>query len=202
MNIIYDDKELVFKLSKGDKKAFKYVYTTYYNKLYVYLLSFTKDNYLAEDIAQNVLMKLWERRTKLQIHTSLKSYLYKSAYYSFIDNYKLDKKVNKKIEDLKYESLNKVIDSNEDEAIMEARLSFLSKAIESLPPQCKKVLFLSKIEGYKNKEIAKALNLSVKTVENHMSNAFRLLRKSMLRKNIFMLFLNLLPKKLRRQLFS
>ena len=85
---------------------------------------------------------------------------------------------------------------------MEERLSFLTKSIESLPPQCKKVLLLGRIKGYKNKEIAKELNISVKTVDNHMSNAFRLLRKSMLGKNIFMLFLNLLPKNLQRRLIS
>lgn len=201
MNFIYSDKELIYKLSKNDRKAYKYIYTEYYNSLFVYLLSFTKDDYTAEDIAQNVLMMLWEKRTKLNIHTSLKSYLYKSAYNAFIDSYKSKQKINKKLEAIKYEGLNKLINNNDDSYLKE-QLSLLEKAIESLPPQCKKVLLLGKVEGYKYKEIAEELKISIRTVENHMSNAFRLLRKKMISKDTFILFLNILPKNIQRKLFS
>lgn len=189
MNTVYDDKELIYKLSKNDRKAYKHIYTTYYNGLCIYLLSFTHDDYLAEDITQNVLLMLWEKRNKLKIHTSIKNYLFKSAYNLFIDDYRFNQKINKKLEAIKFDALNKIKENEDDKKLMEQRLLSLESAISELPPRCKEILKLSKIEGYKYKEISKMLNISIKTVENHMSNAFKLLKKKMLNTNFLLFFL-------------
>ncbi|MEC3907195.1 sigma-70 family RNA polymerase sigma factor [Tamlana sp. 2201CG12-4] len=65
----------------------------------------------------------------------------------------------------------------EDVKMMEQRLACLRLAIDELPPKCKKALLLNKIEGYRYKEIAESMGISVKTVENHISKAFKLLKK-------------------------
>lgn len=195
LNNIYTDKELIFNLSKSDRKAYRFAYLKYYNNLCVYLLSFTHDKYKAEDIAQNVLLTLWEKRSNLNIHTSLKSYLYKSAYNAFIDEYRSTQKINKKLEQIKFDGLN-IID-DEDYELKEKRAKDLREAIKQLPPRCKEVITLSKIEGYKYKEISDILDISVKTVENHMSNGFKLLKKKLLSNKLFLFFLNFSLKKIK-----
>lgn len=182
-----NDFNLVLKLSEGDRKAYRLIYTSYYNNLCIYLCSFANNDQLAEDIAQDVLLKLWEKREKLKIHTSLKSYLYKSAYNTFINNYKVNKRINKSLEAIKFERLNQIENEEEDVKMEEQRLLYLRLAIDELPPKCKKALLLSKMEGYKYKEIAETMNISVKTVENHITHAFKLLRRK-IRNNKFLLF--------------
>lgn len=190
-----NDIDLILKLSKGDQKAYRYIYTSYYNNLCIYLCSYTNNDQLAEDIAQDVLLNIWEKRKKLNIHTSLKSYLYKSAYNAFINKYRANKRTEEKLEEIKFTSLQQLENREEDVKMMEQRLSYLKLAIDELPPKCKKALLLSKMEGYKYQEIAKTMNISVKTVENHISKAFKLLRKKMSSNKFLLLFINFFNSK-------
>ncbi|AUP79974.1 RNA polymerase sigma factor [Flavivirga eckloniae] len=195
-NTYTNDIDLLLKLSKSDKKAYRFIYTNYYDNLCVYLYSFTNNDQLAEDIAQDILLKLWEKREQLKIHSSLKSYLYKSAYNAFINNYKSRKRINEKLEAIKFTKLNQMENKIEDIKIMEQRLLYLKSAIDELPPKCKEALLLSKIEGYKYKEIAEVMNISVKTVENHIAHAFKLLRGKMTSKKFLLFFVNFFKTKL------
>ncbi len=172
-----NDKILFSRLKSGDTNAFRKIYTNYYNKLCVYVFSFTNNDTIAEDIVQDVLLKLWDQRASINIQTSLKSYLYKAVYYRYIDHFRMKKKTNENIESIRYNTLNELHENSED--YIEQRLHNLRIAIEELSPRCKEVLLLNKIEGYKYREIAKTLNISIKTVEGHMVKALKTLRKKL-----------------------
>ncbi|WP_299556406.1 RNA polymerase sigma factor [Seonamhaeicola sp.] len=189
----YSDKELVSALNEGDRAAYKYIYLTYYNDLCKYISSYTNSPQAAEDIVQNVLLKLWEKRTDLKIHTSFKNYLFRSAYHTFIDNYRKKKKINEKLETIRHHALNEIIE--EHSSLKEERLVALRKAIEELPPKCKNIFVLSKFEGYKYKEIAEILGISVNTVENQIGKAFKVLREKILNTKPLNFFLSFFENK-------
>ena len=85
--------DLINALKKGDESAYSFLVTFYHKKLCVYALSLTNDNDLAEDIVQNVFISVWKNRFKLKENFVVKSYLYKSVYNEFIDQYRKQKKV-------------------------------------------------------------------------------------------------------------
>ncbi|WP_299550584.1 RNA polymerase sigma-70 factor [Seonamhaeicola sp.] len=185
------DKHLIDRLKVDDKKAFDYIYNTYYDSLCLYIFSFSNNDTIAEDIVQEVLLKLWERRRKLNIHTSLKAYLYKSVYYLYISHYRLKMKTNNQLEELRLNVVNDIIEKDDD--FIEQKLIKLRTAIEALPPKRKEVFLLSKIQGYKYREIAEALDISVNTVEVHISRSLKFLRKKLIDKGndfikLFILF--------------
>ena len=139
-------------------------------------MSLTNDYDLAEDIVQNVFISVWKNRFKLKENFVVKSYLYKSVYNEFIDQYRKQKKVltleKKYIDALTY------ILEEDDEKSLDRLLKIVKNEIEKLPPKCKQTFLLSKEEGLTNIEIAEYLNVSIKSVEAHITKAYAILRKS------------------------
>lgn len=171
-----NDIELINSLKRGDSKGYQYLVSSYHIKLCVYAKSLTNDSDLAEDIVQNVFMSIWKNRSKLKEEFAVKSYLYKSVYNEFIDQYRKKKAVftleKKYIEALTY------IVEEEDEKSLEKLMNIVRKEIDKLPPKCKQTFLLSKEEGLTNVEIAEYLNVTIKSVEAHITKAFSILRKS------------------------
>ncbi|MDO5980828.1 RNA polymerase sigma factor [Flavivirga spongiicola] len=174
------DKSLIDRLKIDDKKAFDYIYNVYYDKLCLYIFSFSSNDAIAEDIVQDILLKLWENRKNLNIHTSLKAYLYKSVYYTYIDHYRLKRKRNDQLETIRMNAINNIVEK--DDEFIEQKLVELRAAIKELPPKGKEVFLLSKMQGYKYREIAETLNISINTVEVHMTKSLKFLRKRLIDK--------------------
>ncbi|WP_148044212.1 RNA polymerase sigma factor [Sinomicrobium pectinilyticum] len=159
----------------GDDQSFTEIFNAHYIPLVAYICQYTQDRSEAEDIAQNSFVKLWEKRRELRIHTSLKSYLYSTAYNLFIDKYRQMKKTNDYLENLKEEALYEM--SGQSETELMRQLELLESAIEELPPKCRNIFILNKKEGFTYKEVAEKLNISVKTVETQMRIAMIKLRE-------------------------
>ena len=83
-----DNASLILSLKEGNRKAFSYLIDTFHHDLCVYANSLINNNIQAEDVVQNVFIRLWEKRNNLNEHFSLKSFLYKSVYNEFIDQYR------------------------------------------------------------------------------------------------------------------
>lgn len=169
-----DDITLIEALEKGDEKAFAFLMNHYFKKLCVYAQSLCKDKDQAEDIVQNVFLKLWKRRESLNNTTKLNSLLYKSVYNEFIDQYRQTKKVillEKKHIDL----LSKVVDEEPD-SNFDKLVKTINSEIDNLPPKCKEVVILSKKEGLTNIEIAEFLKISIKSVESHITKAYKIIK--------------------------
>jgi RNA polymerase sigma-70 factor (ECF subfamily) len=175
--ILPDSNLIINSLKKGDQKVFERLYSDYFEKLCFYLLNFTQDKEIIQDIVQDTFIKLWMNREKLTISSSLKSYLYKSVYNNFIDNYRERKKRDKRLESYYQSALYKIIDS--DEEYKEQRLNKLNKCIDELPPKCKEVFTSIKLSGMKHKEVSSTLNISLKTVEGHVRKAYVFIKNCM-----------------------
>ena len=174
-----NDKVLWKRISNDDSKAFKDLFILYYKVICNYMLQFTKDINLAEDLVQEAFIKLWINRKKLQIKTSLKSYLFKTSYHIWIDESRKNKKKNYLFEELKYKAYTSQI---EDDSSIE-KLKKIQLIIEALPKKGKEIFLLSKKEGLNNREIAEFLNISIKTVESQIRIVYQKIRKSFERKS-------------------
>ncbi|WP_062062595.1 RNA polymerase sigma factor [Aquimarina longa] len=182
-----DNTILVSNLIKGNEDAYVFLVNTYHKKIYVYALSLTNDKDMAQDIVQNVFIKTWVFREKLKTDFSIQSFLYKTAYNEFINQY--HKKQSVSILEKTYaETLQEVIE-NTDESVLVKKITLINKEIEKLPVKCKQVFLLSRKEGLTNIEIAEYLSISVKSVEAHITKAFSTIRKELKEKISQILFL-------------
>jgi RNA polymerase sigma-70 factor (ECF subfamily) len=132
-----------------------------------------KNERAAEDIVQDVFLKLWQKKDELKIHSNLLGYLYRATANASIDYLKHNRNVIPLKQTIHYQKT----DDNAETAVMRKELEKnIEKAMRTLPPKCKAIFVLSRFEGMKYKEIAEHLNISVKTVENQMGIALDKLR--------------------------
>lgn len=170
-----DHNILVESINKGDKLAFKYLYSNYYNELCTYAHSLAKDHDLAEDIVQNVMINIWNKKPDLNIKTSIKSYLYRSVYNHFVNTYRQKQKELNYVDQMKAKALTYFADEKSD--VIEKKIKIVQAEIEKLPPKCKEAFLLNKINGLKYKEVAEELDVTVKTVEAHIHKALVRIKK-------------------------
>ncbi|KJD31099.1 LuxR family transcriptional regulator [Tamlana nanhaiensis] len=172
-----DNSILIESLKKGEAQAYNFLVDSYHRKLCVYAYNLTNDYDLAEDIVQNVFIKTWKKRHKLKPPFSIKGFLYRLVYNEFIDQYRKQKMVLP-LEKKYIDALSAFVEE-EDEGSIEKLIKLVKKEVEKLPPKCKQTFLLSKEEGLTNIEIAEYLNISLKSVEAHITKAFSTIRKSL-----------------------
>jgi RNA polymerase sigma-70 factor (ECF subfamily) len=172
------EKDFLFveKLKKGDYNAYTLLMNNYYKNLCGYANLFTKDPSKSEDIVQNVFVKLWVYRKKVDSNIPIKRYLHKSVYNEFIDQYRKNKSVIS-LEEIHLSTINTIIDDNSFD--IEKLMTRVNNEIEKLPEKCKKVFILNKKEGLTHDEIAEYLQISKKTVEGHITRAFKILNQKL-----------------------
>jgi len=141
-------ENLIEGLKQGDKNAYNFLFTEHYVNLCNYIYSVSKNRPLAEDIVQEVFIKLWEKREMLNIKTSIKSYLYKASHNQFLQHLRKEKNRLDFIERSKLDLLSLVY--IEDESTTNLYTKKLDALIKDLPPKCKTVFLKSKIEKKKN----------------------------------------------------
>jgi RNA polymerase sigma-70 factor (ECF subfamily) len=182
-----DNAVLVKSLVNGEEKAYRFLLNKFHRKLNVYALTLVNDHSMAQDIVQNVFLKTWKTRNKLNPEFPIQSFLYKSIYNEFINSYQQNKAMM--LLQQKYvESMHQVIETT-DEGSIERMLAIINREIQNLPPKCQQVFILSKKEGLTNIEIAEHLDISIKTVEAQISKAFKILKEKLKDNYNMMLFL-------------
>ncbi len=174
-------------LREGNHKAFEELFETYFESLSRYAFSILRDSDEAQDIVQKVFFKLWDQHKELEIRTSVKSYLYRIVHnesLNFVHQRTNRAEINHEIcfysDDTTDNVSEQIIASDLQKAI--------DNALGELPPQCRKVFEMSRMEQKSYSEIAQNLTISVNTVENHISKALRQLRISLKDYLIVLLF--------------
>ncbi|MCK0130832.1 sigma-70 family RNA polymerase sigma factor [Flavobacteriaceae bacterium F08102] len=184
-----DSKVLISHLKEGKESAYVYLVKTYHTPLINYAVSLTNDRDMAKDIVQEVFLLIWKDRKKMGQIFALKSYLYKKTYHQFINMYRKNNAITT-IEQAFLKALNNTVDDANKE-LLERKIAVVKESITKLPKRCKETFLLSKKEGLTNIEIAEYLNVSIKTVEGHLTKAYTLLRKNagdQLKSVLFLLF--------------
>ncbi len=166
----FDEKELMSRLCNGDQRAFDIIYNSYSSPIYKNILRLVKQSDLAEEVLQNVFMKLWEKRESITVETSLKNYLFRAAHNHLIDLFRRASFDRRLFDQLAQMSTR--LYSNTDEITdLKDMQTLLREAIEMLPPQRKKIYLLCKIEGKSYEEVSKMLNISTSTISDHIVKA-------------------------------
>jgi RNA polymerase sigma-70 factor, ECF subfamily len=169
-------------LAKGDEKAFKMIYQLYFPRLHAFSFKIINDSSLAKDVVQNVFIKIWETHTSFSFENP-EAFIYKmvrNASLNYIRHLKVVDSLKSKVKDQYLGEELYYIDmvGNEPYILIEKELQEKILAVmESLPDKCLTVFRLSRIDGLKNKEIAEQLNISIKSVEKHISKALQIYRE-------------------------
>lgn len=172
-----------FEYNSIDGRNFEEIYLNYFPRLLRFAHEYVQTKEDAENIVQDVFMTLWERREDLKIHISLTSYLFILIRNRCIDHLRRKKNAEigkKKMQEcFTYEQQMKLnsLEVFDHTLFSDSNIEqIITCAINSLPPKCREIFILNKIDGKKYKEIAEKLNISINTVENQMSVALRKLR--------------------------
>jgi RNA polymerase sigma-70 factor (ECF subfamily) len=171
----FQNEQIASLLVKKDEAAFEQVFKTHYKNLYAYAFSILKDEDEANETVQQVFFKLWERSEQLSISGPIAAYLYRAVHNESLNFLKHQNvKASHRLH-VAYSMKNKAEQPQNKLAGKELEEKF-REALNELPEQCRTVFQLSRFEDMKYKEIADKLDISVKTVENHMGKALKLLR--------------------------
>ena len=168
--------QLALRIKLGDEQAFELLFRKYYVRLCSFANKFLNDPEAAQEIVQDAFTKIWEGREDIDPEDCLNAYIFKITR-----NLSINKLKRIKVES-RYTGLYRLVYAEPQEySTLESMLTKeleenIAKTINKLPPECRKVFELSRVEGLKYKEIADALQISVKTVEAQMSKALKLLR--------------------------
>lgn len=156
---------------------FEQVFRTYYKPLHAYACTILKDTSQAEEMVQQVFVALWEKQDQLGIRQSATAYLYRAVHNRCLNQLKHEKVK------AAYQQYNRLQPVDYPSAAGRVQLTELQQkldeALATLPEQCRTVFQLSRFEELRYQEIADRLSISVKTVENQIGKALRLLREKL-----------------------
>lgn len=167
--------ELQTRLVANDSSALQELFKVHYSGVCRTVFRLVQDYHLAQDLAQNVFIRVWEKRTEIHVHTSWGAYLNQMAIREGLAHLRKVHRI-----DVREEVPEQTDFHTSDEDLLQEDLNHqYQNALRVLPGQCRVVFQLSRQEGLTYPEIAKELNISVKTVENQMGKALRVLREQL-----------------------
>ncbi len=168
---------LFYSLKSGNEDALELLFKKYYSPLCQYVQSFVIDPVLSEDIVTDLFVSIWDKRSKIEIKNNFRSYFYKSAKNAALSHMRKKRLKTVSFNDLPnfdvsssttpYTKFNRQ-DSDEN----------IKTILKNIPPRSREVFVLHRFEEMKYKEIAEFLDISIKTVENHIGTALKILRKN------------------------
>ncbi|MEG1934443.1 MAG: RNA polymerase sigma-70 factor [Rikenellaceae bacterium] len=172
----YSEIDIIKALTDGSKPAYTQIYRLYFYRVYAFINKYLSNEYLSKDISQEVFFRLWVNHSKLDPNIPIGSYLYAIAK-NIINDYFKHKDVERRYED-KFLKEYKIADDEQYSAFNEIN-ELIERAISTMPTQQAHVFRLSRFQGMLNEEIARELKISKRTVEKHISNSIKIMRKTL-----------------------
>lgn len=179
MEVSKTNKELLLRIREGNMVAFYQLYERYSKRLYGFVLRYIKREQDAEEIVQDVFIKIWEARGKIDVYSSFESFLFTIAYNATISLFR------KRASEARYLAHLKLLQHVETAPDLNDEIRFkelnqkLQALLDELTPRQREIFHLSREEGFTHEEIAKKLGLSVLTVKKHITNALTFLKSRM-----------------------
>ncbi|HMF72389.1 MAG TPA: RNA polymerase sigma-70 factor [Flavitalea sp.] len=172
-NSNFTNQELLACIKKGDEHSLEVLIDRFSKKLCVYAFQFTKSKDFAEEIVADVFIKLWQKRNELDITTSLKGFLYKSAYNRTFDLLRNEKRFANHEEISGLSDMPSIQPGPEGLLNLEELRLEIESLISRMPAQRQLIFRLNRIDGLKYREIAESLSISTHTVQNQMVEAIK-----------------------------
>jgi RNA polymerase sigma factor (sigma-70 family) len=173
-NNVFDEKETLLELSKGNEVAFEKMYQLLGQRIYCKLCRLLKSEVIAEEILQDVFLTVWNNRSKLKLEKSFCSYIFCIATNKCYDYFRTVKRNKKLFRELNLNSI--YYSTTEQEVANEKSHEMLYDAIELLPPKRKLIFKLCKIECKSYEQISLQLGVSSSTISDHIVKANRFIK--------------------------
>uniref|UniRef100_F4CCY9 RNA polymerase, sigma-24 subunit, ECF subfamily n=1 Tax=Sphingobacterium sp. (strain 21) TaxID=743722 RepID=F4CCY9_SPHS2 len=172
------EKKLIDQMKAGDPVAFGKIYDHYSQAIYGKLRKFVKISAVADEMLQDVFLKVWENRHTLDSNYSLKPWLYRvteNEIYKFYRKVALDVKLQTHI----LQTFDELYTHTEEDYYLKESRKLLQDAMTDMPPRCREVFELCRLQGKSYEEAALQLDISISTVSNHLVRATAIVRKTL-----------------------
>ena len=177
------DDLLIRRLSNGDTDDSAVIFDLYYPRLLFFAKSYLNCHEDAEELVQDVFVKFFSDRESVKVKKNINGLLFTMTRNSCLDFLRKEKRrlyIDDNIQQKEYLINYKAMTDNDSMQMIEEELeNQIRIAITQLPKKCRNVFVKSRFEGAKNREIAEDLNISVKTVENHITRALKLMKEKL-----------------------
>lgn len=173
------DAELVRRIRAGDERALEVVFRAHYAGMASFVQRYVRSADLAEELVQDVFLKLWSKREHLADIETFRTYLFRAARNTALNHLRRVKLERRWQEEHGQEEEAPASYAADEEASEQEVAAAVQVAISRLPPRCREIFLLSRDGGLTYAEIARALEISVKTVETQMGRALKSLRVSL-----------------------
>lgn len=179
-NSLVNEHDLVIRLINGDEKAFCELYASYKDRLLYFALKFVKSREFAEDIFQDVFTTIWQTRRSIDPDASFSSYLY-TIVKNRVLNQLRDQTKEQQIKDKILSQAIDYTDSTVDHILSNDLKELIERAVEQLTPRQRKIFEMSREGLMSHQEIADTLDISVNTVQQHISSSLKTIRSFLIK---------------------
>lgn len=170
------EAQLIKSLSKGNILAFNTLFKEYNSRLYYFINGYIKSGNEAEEMIQDIFMKIWERRADLKEELSFKSYLFTIAFNKIRKHFRSEKVISEYLHSGTGDGLDF---QTTKEISYNSLLNYVSEIVDHLPARRRLIFMKSRFDGLSIREIAEELKLSHKTVENQLTDALKFIRSNL-----------------------
>lgn len=171
-----EEREQLTLLKKGDYHAFDTLYKIYSPKILGRLIRLLGSEHVAEEILQDLFFRIWEKRAQIDIDRPFKGYLFAIAQNLVYDHFR-KLSINERYKDEFVRGYSELYGHVEEDIIFKQTEERLMQSINKLPPQCRQVYVLFKLEGKSYAEIVELMGISKSTINNHLTKANAVLKK-------------------------
>ncbi|TCO07297.1 RNA polymerase sigma-70 factor [Natronoflexus pectinivorans] len=166
-------------LMRGEESFYRRLFDLYYKQLVIFANRILNDDDQSRNVVQDVFVMIFDKRSELNIHTSLKAHLYQTVKNRCLNIVKRDKIIHEHHQNILSRS-NHFIEPSENLEYTELEEK-INNTISSLPDQCQRIFKMSRFEGHSNQDIADQLDISKRTVETQISKALKKLREELMK---------------------
>lgn len=172
-----DEKYCLLELSRGNRQAFEWLFLDWHPRLVKFFTSLLGDGDIARDYAQDIFFDIWKTRGKFSKVESFSGYLFQMAKFKVYNHF--DKAAVKSRYKGEIAARENTLDHGLEEGLYASEMeSAIWETVRELPPKRRQVFIMSRMQGFSNEQIAQELGIDKRTVENHITNALAILRKS------------------------
>ena len=164
---------------EDSQTALRSIYNTYYHSIMRYMSLYVKSEVDVQELVSDVFLAVWENRKELPAINNFNSYIYKISKYKAMNWLRGQKMINVDLDDIPIEIFAHTCTTPEDDYISEETISYINAAVESLPSRCKLAFKLVREDNMKYLDAAEVLDISVKTLENHITAAVKKIRSKL-----------------------
>lgn len=178
----YSDKELIRRLKSDDIEAFNQIFYAYSSKLYHFAYGYLKSKEDAEEMVQEIFTKIWDKRADIKEEYQFRSYLFSIAFNYIKKQFRAKALINKYIEFAT--PVYTKTEQTKEEVDYASLKSMVDQLVDQMPEKRKAVFVKSRFEGKNVKDISLEMDISQSTVENHLNQALRFLRRHLKDENL------------------